>query len=226
MLLCLGEVYFYFFCDVVLHFSFDLRFVVVLHLLMFFILLSLFFTFSFRRHASPIRGLSPRFNTHFILSAQPITEWFVTLSFFNHSINLFAASTTTLSGHFLPTGVFHFTVRHRHFNLHLSRLPWEPAVLPWGLQGFILILGTHTSYSKRFSFKFYHILSWIACGESLSALFICKNLSAPYSFRTLFACSKSYVKTIKNILNKARHVLLQWISKLHLSIIENNMRCF
>ena len=38
-------------------------------------------TFSFRRHSSPFRGLSPAFYTHFILSAQPIAEWFATLPF-------------------------------------------------------------------------------------------------------------------------------------------------
>ena len=34
----------------------------------------------------------------------------------------------------------------RHFwcNLLLSRLPWEPVVIPWNLQGFILILETQT----------------------------------------------------------------------------------
>ena len=36
------------------------------------------FTFSFRCYPSPFRGLSPGFYTHFILSAQPITEWFAT----------------------------------------------------------------------------------------------------------------------------------------------------
>ena len=47
-----------------------------------------------------------------------------------------------------------------------------------------------SSYSEEFIFKFYHILSWITCGKKFS-------LYAPYSFWTLFACSKSYVKTIK-----------------------------
>ena len=61
---------------------------------------------------------------------------------FNHSV--LAAGTTALSGHFLPTGVFYLTLLHRHFNLRLSRLPWEPAVLPSSLQGFILILETET----------------------------------------------------------------------------------
>ena len=46
------------------------------------------------------------------------------------------------------------------------------------------------SYSERFSFKLYYILS-------INCLWWKLNLSAPYSFRTLLACSKSYVKTIK-----------------------------
>ena len=82
---------------VVLHFIFDLHFVavpsfVVLHFCIFMsflilILLLLFicrcssFTFSFRHHPSPFRGLSPGFYTHFIISAQPIAEWFAALSF-------------------------------------------------------------------------------------------------------------------------------------------------
>ena len=83
------------------------------------------FTFSFRRHPSRFRGLSPIF----ILSAQSIAESFATVSVFNHSV-IFLSSATVLSGHFLPTGVFYLTLLHRHFNLHLSRLPWELAVLP------------------------------------------------------------------------------------------------
>ena len=47
-------------------------------------------------------------------------------------------------GLFLPTGVFYLALLHRHFNLHLSWFPWEPAVLPGSLQGFILILKTQT----------------------------------------------------------------------------------
>ena len=46
------------------------------------------------------------------------------------------------------------------------------------------------SKPEEFIFKFNHILSWITCGKKFS-------LHAPYSFWTLFACSKSYVKTIK-----------------------------
>ena len=57
---------------------------------------------------------------------------------------LLTPSATVLSGRFLPTGVFYLTLLHRHFNLCLSRPPLEPAVLPWSLQGFILILKTQT----------------------------------------------------------------------------------
>ena len=45
---------------------------------------------------------------------------------------------------FFSTGVFYLMLLHRHFNLRLSRFPWEPAVLPWSLQGFIPILETQT----------------------------------------------------------------------------------
>ena len=96
------------FCDVSCcsSFHFDLHIVVVLllHLSMFFhfVVAVSSFTFSFRRHLSPFRGLSPGFYTHFLLSAQPIAEWFATLSFFDHSVNLLAASATALSGHFYP----------------------------------------------------------------------------------------------------------------------------
>ena len=62
--------------------------------------------------------------------------------YFQPSRYLLIASATVLSGHFLPIGAFYGILFHRHFNLRLSRPPWEPAVLPWSLQGFILILET------------------------------------------------------------------------------------
>ena len=55
----------------------------ILLLLLFFICWCFSFTFSFWHHPSPFRGLSPGFSTHFVLSAQPITKWFATLSFFS-----------------------------------------------------------------------------------------------------------------------------------------------
>ena len=53
----------------------------ILILLLFFTCRCSSFTFSFRHHSSLFRGLSPGFYTHFILSAQPIAEWSVILSF-------------------------------------------------------------------------------------------------------------------------------------------------
>ena len=162
MLLCLGEPPVRCFCCIFISFLiFMLMFFILFlmfyyHLSMFFILLlylhlplSSFcccsFTFSFRRHPSPFRGLSPGFYTHFILSAQPIAEWFATLSF----------STIPLSSYRERYGFEWAFFTHRRFlpyapsqhfwhNLLLSRPPWEPAVLPWSLQGFILILETQT----------------------------------------------------------------------------------
>ena len=66
---------------------------------------------------------------------------------FNHSVIFLPRavwSIMVLSWHFLPKGIFYLMLLHWHFNLHLSRLPWKPAVLPWILQGFILILRTQS----------------------------------------------------------------------------------
>ena len=144
MLLWLGEPPVRFLLLFFISFLFFIFFV-VLHLLMFFILLLFFicqfssFTFSFRHQPLPFRGLSPGFYTHFILSAQPIAEWFATLSF----------STISLSSYRERYGFEWTFFTHRHFlpcapsptsYQRLSRLHWEPAVLPWSLQSFILII--------------------------------------------------------------------------------------
>ena len=48
-------------------------------------------------------------------------------------------------GVFYPQAYFTLCSFHKFWhNLLLSRLPWEPAVIPWNLQGFILILETQT----------------------------------------------------------------------------------
>ena len=108
------------FCDANLHFIFDPHFVVVLHLSMFFICQCSSFTFSFRRHPSPFRGLWPGFYTHFIISVylahcRVIRETFI----FNHSVIFLPRALRALSGHFLPTGVFYLTLLQRHFNMYL-----------------------------------------------------------------------------------------------------------
>ena len=158
---------------------------------------------AFQRHPSPFRGLSPGFYTHFILSVQPITEWFTTLSFSEIFFHSFTASATVLRGYFLPTGVFYLTLElHRHFTCIYQDLPgsrqfflevcrtsyWSSKHRP-GPSVYLIHSNPQCSYSEEFIFKFYHILWWITCGKKFS-------LYAPYSFRTLFACSKCYVKTI------------------------------
>ena len=44
-------------------------------------------------------------------------------------------------GIYLPTGVFYLMLLHWHFSAFI-KASWEPTVLPWSLQGFILILET------------------------------------------------------------------------------------
>ena len=107
-----------------LHFIFDLNFVVVLHLLFFFI--HICFSTSSLTLAWTIAGFLYRFYTF-----RPAHRRVIRHNFINQPFRyLLAASATALSGHFLPTGVFYLMLLRRHFTLRLSRLPWELAVLP------------------------------------------------------------------------------------------------
>ena len=154
---------------------------------------------AFRRHPSPFRGLLPGF-LHPILYFQPSPSQSDDSRHFHFSTIPFIFLPQALRprvGIFLPTGVFYLALLRRHFNLRLSRFPWGPAVLPWSLQGFILILETQTwsicLFDSQLSTNFIFKLRYI----SMNCLWWKFNLSAPYSFRTLFACSKSYVKANK-----------------------------
>ena len=100
---------------------------------------------AIRHHPSPFRWLSPSFYTHFVLLAQSIAEWFATLSFLTIPLSSYRERygfewAFFTHRRFLP----YAPSRHFWHNLLLSRLPWEPAVIPWNLQGFILILETQT----------------------------------------------------------------------------------
>ena len=141
-------------------------------LLLFFICQCSSFTFSFQHHPSHLHGLSLSFYTHFVLSAQPITEWFVTLSF----------STILFSSYHKGYGFEWAFFTHRRFlpytpsqhlwhSLLLSRLRWELAVILWNLQGFILIIETQArpicllihSNPQSFihlQFVFIHVNNW------------------------------------------------------------------
>ena len=123
--------------------------------------------------------------------------WLLLIAFAFPSI----ASATVLSGRFLPTDVFYLTLLHRHcstcvyqglpgsrqFFLEVCRASYWSSKLRSGPPACLNHSNPQSSYSERFSFKFYNIPSWITCGKKFS-------LYASYLFRTLSACSKSYVK--------------------------------
>ena len=102
-----------------------LHFVVVLHISFFFIYI-FFSTSSSLSLPWTVAGFLHSFYTFSSAHCRVISDTFI----FNHSVNLLTASATFLSGHFLLTGVFYLALLHRHFNLGLSRPPWEQAVLP------------------------------------------------------------------------------------------------
>ena len=125
--------------------------------------------FYFRRHPEPFRWVFTS-----ILYFQSRSSQSDSRNFHLFNLSVLAASATALRGHFLPTGVFYLTLLYRHFNLRLSRFPWELAVLPLSLQSFILISSKYrpgpsvclmipsnpqSLYSQRFSCKFYYILA-------------------------------------------------------------------
>ena len=114
-----------------------LHFVAVLHLSMFFIHI-FFSTSSLTLPWTIARFLDP-FCTFSPAHRRVICDTFI----FNHSVIFPPRTLRFWVGIFYPQAFF--TSRSSPtFYLHLSRPPWEPAVLPWILQGFILILETQT----------------------------------------------------------------------------------
>ena len=114
-------------------------------LLLFFICWSSSFTFPFQHHPSPFCGLLPSFQTHFVLSAQPLQS----------DLRHFHFSTIPSSCHRECYGFEWAFFTHRRF------LPYTPSqhfgttcfyqgftrsrqLLSWKLQGFILIVETQT----------------------------------------------------------------------------------
>ena len=116
-----------------------------LHLSMFFILLLFFIHILFSASSLTLPWTIAGF-LHPFYTFSPAHRRVIRDTFIFRPFHL-AASATALSGHFLPTSVFYLTLLHRNFNLRLS-----------------------TSYSELFSFKFCHILAWVAYGESCSLL--------------------------------------------------------
>ena len=152
--------------------------VVVVHPVLFFIFLLLFlicrfssFTFSFQHHPSPFRGLSSGFYTYFVLSAQPIAEWFATLSFstiplspfreryglewtfFTHRCFFTLHFFTNISPEFITASLGAGSSSLKSAGLHTDpRNSTGPSVC-------LVHSNAQSSYSERFIFKFYHILS-------------------------------------------------------------------
>ena len=91
-----------------LHFIFDLHFVVVLHLSMFFI--HTCFSSSSLTLPWTIAGFLHPFYTFSPAHRRVIRDTFI----FNHSV-IFRSSATILSGNCLPTVVFYLKLLHRHW---------------------------------------------------------------------------------------------------------------
>ena len=141
MVLCFGEpprrflLYLYFVVDV-LHFWSSF----CCHLSIFFIHILLF---DIIPHPSVDyrRGFYTSFYTFSPVHRRVIRDTFI----FNHSVIFLPRTLRFWVGVFYPQAFF--TLRSFTDNLRLSRPPWEPEVLPWSLQGFILILETQTGPS-------------------------------------------------------------------------------
>ena len=172
-------------------------FVVVYSVLLFILLLLFFISFPGYFTMSPAvqPGFSGPWRPPPALSSIPIT--FDCLAFSS------TANATVLSGgffthrRFLPyalsptfSSVYQGLPGSQQFFLEVCRVlywSWKHRPSP---SVCLIHSNPQSSYSGEFIFKIYRILSWITCGKKFS-------LYAPYSFRTRFACSKSYIKTIK-----------------------------
>ena len=126
------------------------------------------------------------FTPHFILSAQAIAEWFATLCFTTIPVSscrgrLGLAWALFTHRRFLPwrafTDILTCVCVYRGFSRGSSSLGFaglHSYSSDCGPRPSVSLIHSHpqTSYQERFSFKFYHILAWIACGESLIYLLL------------------------------------------------------
>ena len=128
----------------------------------------------------PFRGLSPGFYTHFILLAKSIAEWFANFSFSTIPLIFLPRALWLLLGIFYPQAFFTLCSITYILTCICQDFPgglwfflgvctasyWSSRLRP-GPFVCLLYSNPQSSYSERFSFTFYHILAWIACGESL-----------------------------------------------------------
>ena len=138
MVLCLGEPprrFLWCWLSFLVFISFlYLHFIVVLYLSFFFISFPGYFTMSPALHP----GFSGPWKPPPALSSTPTTFGCLFFLIYRERYGFERAFFTHRC--FLP----YAPSRHFWRNLLLSRLPWELAVIPWNLQGFILILETQT----------------------------------------------------------------------------------
>ena len=160
------------FRDVDCHFWYSFHFCIFISFLIF-ILLSFFicrfssFTFSFQHHHSPFRGLSPGFYTHFILSAQPIAEWF--LFIFNDSVifllgfwvGVFYPQTFFTLGTFIDilACLYQDLPESQLFFLEVCKASYWSSKHRPGPSVCLIHSNPQSSCSEQFSFKFYQALS-------------------------------------------------------------------
>ena len=187
MVLCLGEPprrflwywlsHLIFISSLYLLFIFDLHFVVVLHL-----------SFSFIHILFSTSSLTLPWTiySHSVLSAQPIAEWFATFSFstiplsfyrerygfewafFTHRCFLPYAPSLA----FIKTDVYQDLPGSWKFFLEVCRASYSSSKHKPGPSVCLIQSNPQSSYSEQFIFKFYQILSWIACGEILIHLLL------------------------------------------------------
>ena len=151
----------------VLHFIFVLHFIVVLHSFCssFCCCYSSFHCFlcdvdlliAFQSHPSLFRGLSLGFYTHFILSAQPIAEWFATLSFSTIPLSSYRERYGFEWALFYPQALFYLTLLHWHFTCVYQGLP--------GSRQFFLEVCRASCWSSKH--RLTHLLVWFIATHNL-----------------------------------------------------------
>ena len=110
-----------------------------------------------------------RFLDHFELSAQPITEWFVTLSFFNHSLIFLPQALQFWVGIFYPQAFFTLhSFPTFWYNLFLSRFHWQPVVAflkfarlhtdPWNTDPAVCLIHSNPQSSIHLKFVFINVI--------------------------------------------------------------------
>ena len=161
-------------------FIFDLNFAVVLRLSFFFI--HIFFSMSSLTLPWTIARFLHPFNSFSPAHRRAIPDIFI----FNHSAIFWPRGLRHCVDFFYPQAFFTLRFLHRHlkpafikvslgarqFFLKVCRASYWLSKHTPGPSVCLIHSNPQSSCSERFSFKFYHILSWIACGKSFIYLLL------------------------------------------------------